>query len=273
MLHGRSIVTETCDEAGPHLITTVETTPAPVNDVVLTPTIHTHLAARALLPTEHLLDAGSMAADVIVTSQQDHQVDLVGPVLPDRNWQAQTPGGLDVSCFAIDWDAQRVTCPAGKTSVRWTPGHDQQGEGQAIIAIQFAAADCAGCPLRARCTQAKTGPRTMKLRPRKQHESLQAARRQSMEAFKELYADRSGIEGTLSQGVRVFGLRYAKYIGLGNPLATYPDCGGDQPCAGGRLGARDPAGHHADLALCRLGGHHALSWSLAMNKPAISSQG
>jgi transposase len=208
-------VTETCDDAGPHLITNVETTPAPVNDVVLTPTIHTHLAARELLPTEHLLDAGYMAADGIVTSQQDHQVDLVGPVLPDSSWQAQSEDGLDVSCFAIDWDAQRVTCPAGKTSVRWTPGHDKQGEGQAIIAIQFAAADCAGCPLRARCTQAKTGPRTMKLRPREQHEALQAARRrQRTDAFKELYADRSGIEGTLSQGVRAFGLRYAKYIGL-----------------------------------------------------------
>jgi transposase len=156
-----------------------------------------------------------MAADVIVASQHDHQVDLVGPVLPDSSWQAQTAEGLDVSCFVIDWAAQQVTCPAGKTSVRWTPGHDNQGDGQAIIAIQFTAADCAVCPLRARCTQAKTGPRTMKLRPREQHEALQAARRrQGTDVFKELYTSRAGIEGTLSQAVRVFGLRHAKYIGL-----------------------------------------------------------
>jgi transposase len=208
-------VTETCDDTGPHLITNVETTSAPVNDVVLTPTIHTHLAARELLPTEHLLDAGYMAADVMVTSQQDHQVELVGPVLPDSSWQAQLPEGLDVSCFAIDWDAQQVTCPAGHRSVRWTPGHDKQGDGQAIIAIQFAPADCAACPLRARCTQAKTGPRTLKIRPREQHEALQAARRRQVtDGFKELYAQRSGIEGTLSQGVRAFGLRHARYLGL-----------------------------------------------------------
>jgi transposase len=29
-----------------------------------------------------------------------------------------------------------------------------------------------------------------------------------------LYAKRAGIEGTLSQGVRVFGLRHCRYIGL-----------------------------------------------------------
>ncbi len=179
------------------------------------PTIHAELAARRLLPHEHLVDAGYVAADVLVASQQEHHVDLIGPPLPDSSWQARTPDGRDRSWFAIDWDAQQVTCPAGKQRVRWTPGHDRQGDGQAIIAIQFDLNDCHDCPLRARCTQAKTGPRTLKLRPREQHEALQAARRrQHTDAFKHLYAQRSGIEGTLSQGIRAFGLRYAKYIGL-----------------------------------------------------------
>ncbi len=207
-------LTETCDDDTPHLITNVETTPATTNDVCMTDTIHVHLAARDLLPQEHLLDTGYMAADVLVTGQQQHQVDLVGPVLGDNSWQARQPDGLDVSCFAIDWDAQHVTCPAGKVSTRWTPGHDEQGAGQAVIAIQFDPQDCRDCPLRPRCTQAKTGPRTMKVRPRDQHMALQTARRRQVtEAFKQLYAGRAGIEGSLSQGVRAFGLRYARYIG------------------------------------------------------------
>ena len=207
-------LTETCDDDTPHLITNVETTPATTNDVCTTETIHTHLAERDLLPREHLLDSGYVAADLLVTSQQDHQVDLVGPVLSDNSWQARQADGLDVSCFAIDWDRQSVTCPAGKSSVRWTPGHDDQGDGQAIVAIQFDHKDCRACPLRPRCTQAKDGPRTMKLRPRDQHEALHVARkRQTTEAFKQLYAARAGIEGTLSQGVRAFGLRHTKYIG------------------------------------------------------------
>lgn len=206
-------LTETCDEERPHLITNVETTPATTNDVGVTDTIHAHLAARHLLPREHLLDTGYVAADVLVTSRR-RAVDVVGPALGDNSWQARQPDGLDVSCFAIDWEAGHVTCPGGKRSVRWTPGHDKQGAGQDLVAVQFDPDDCRGCPLRPRCTQAKTGPRTLRLRPREQHEALQTARRRQLtEAFKQLYAVRAGIEGALSQGVRAFGLRAARYRG------------------------------------------------------------
>ena len=206
-------LTETCDEERPHLITNVETTPATTNDVGVTDTIHAHLAARHLLPREHLLDTGYVAADVLVTSRR-RAVDVVGPALGDNSWQARQPDGLDVSCFAIDWEARHVTCPGGKRSVRWTPGHDKQGAGQDLVAVQFDPDDCRGCPLRPRCTQAKTGPRTLRLRPREQHEALQTARRRQLtEAFKQLYAVRAGIEGALSQEVRAFGLRAARYRG------------------------------------------------------------
>jgi len=65
-------LTETCDDAAPHLITNVETTPATTTDVAMTGTIHTHLAAKGLLPDEHIVDAGFMTADHVVTSQVDH---------------------------------------------------------------------------------------------------------------------------------------------------------------------------------------------------------
>jgi transposase len=207
-------LTETCDEGGPHLITNVETTPATTNDVELTGIIHTHLAAHALLPHEHLVDTGYMDADHLVMSRDTHGVDLVGPVLTDNSWQARSPEGYEIACFAIDWTAHTVTCPQGKVNRRWTPGQDHQGSGQEVIAIQFDPADCAACPVRARCTQAATGPRTMKLRPQAQHDALQTARRyQQTATFKERYAARAGVEGTLSQGVRAFTLRHARYLG------------------------------------------------------------
>jgi len=207
-------LTETGDEASPHLITTVETTPATTTDVELTAIIHPHLAAHDLLPHEHLVDTGYVDADHLVTSRDTHGVELVGPVLADNSWQARSPEGYAISCFAIDWAAQTVTCPHGRVSRRWTPGPDHQGSGQEGIAIQFDLADCVACPSRARCTQAKTGPRTMKLRPQAQHAALQAARhRQQTTAFKERYATRAGVEGTLSQGVRAFPFRQARYLG------------------------------------------------------------
>jgi transposase len=208
-------LTETCDEESPHLITNVETTPATTTDVEVTPVIHTHLAAQGLLPREHLLDTGYIDADHLVTSRLTHTVELVGPVLPDTSWQARSPEGFDVSYFAIDWAAQTITCPQGHRSRRWTPTQDSQPGGQELIAIQFDPAHCAVCPVRTRCTQAKTGPRTMKLRPQPPHEALQAARQcQTTPAFQATYAARAGVEGTLSQGIRACPLRQTRYIGL-----------------------------------------------------------
>ena len=51
--------------------------------------------------------------------------------------------------------------------------------------------------------------------PRREHEALVAAReREHTTEFRRLYAQRRGIEGTISQGVRAFGLRRARYRGL-----------------------------------------------------------
>ena len=55
----------------------------------------------------------------------------------------------------------------------------------------------------------------MGFRPREQYEALQAARqRLKTEEGKLLYNRRAGIEGTISQGVRAFGLRQTRYRGL-----------------------------------------------------------
>ena len=55
----------------------------------------------------------------------------------------------------------------------------------------------------------------MRLHPRAEHEALKAAReRLASEEGRRRYARRAGIEGTLSQGVRAFGLRRSRYHGL-----------------------------------------------------------
>ena len=52
------------------------------------------------------------------------------------------------------------------------------------------------------------------MRPHAEHAALQAARAyQQTPAFKQAYAVRAGVEGTLSQGVAVSGLRRSRYIG------------------------------------------------------------
>jgi transposase len=206
-------VTETCEPDQIHLITNVETTSAVAADVDLTAPIHVGLAAKGLLPGDHLLDAGYVDAQLLVGSQFEHGVRLVGPVRPDVSWQAEANQGFDISHFTIDWEARRVTCPEGKTSTLWKPGHDRWGN--EVIHTEFARRECLACRVRPLCTRATTEGREMTLRPRELHEALQAARREQETAeWKAEYAARAGIEGTLSQGVRGFGLRRCRYVGL-----------------------------------------------------------
>lgn len=204
-------VTETCDPDTPNLITHVETTPATTPDVSVTGKIHEALAKKDLLPGEHLIDAGYPDADHLVTSKKEHDIDLCGPVRQDTSWQACTNQGFDLAHFTINWEAQTVTCPEGKVSQGWSPSRNR---GNDVIHVGFAPKDCKACAQRSQCTQAKVGPRTITLSPKEQHEALQAAReRQTTEEFKQRYAVRAGVEGTISQGIRRCGLRRSRYIG------------------------------------------------------------
>jgi len=62
----------------------------------------------------------------------------------------------------------------------------------------------------------------MTVQPWERHEALQAARQQQeTSAWKTEYAVRAGIEGTISEGVRGFGLRRCRYIGLAKAHLQY----------------------------------------------------
>ena len=53
------------------------------------------------------------------------------------------------------------------------------------------------------------------MQPQALHEALQAARaRETTAEYAARYQKRAGVEGTISQGVRAFGLRRARYVGL-----------------------------------------------------------
>ena len=206
-------LTETCDPHAPHLITHVETTAASTTDVTMTAPIHEALAAKALLPSTHVVDAGYIDATLLVSSPTEHQVDLVGPVRTDVSWQARAGQGYDISAFRVDWEAQTVTCPAGHTNVTWHPRHDRWGN--AVIHVDFHQRHCGPCPYRSVCTHAEREPRELTLKPRAEHEALLTAReRQTTAAWQAQYAARAGIEGTLSQGIRAFVLRQSRYMGF-----------------------------------------------------------
>jgi transposase len=206
-------VSETCEPDTPNVLTNVETTQATLNDSPVVSQVHTHLAERDLLPGEHLVDTGYMSAENLLTSRKEHGVNLIGPLPPEGSWQAQAGQGFDAASFALDWETQQATCPAGHTSRSWVSGEDRHGH--AVVTIGFSSKDCRACPLRTQCTRSKTRPRSLCVRAEAGHEALQEGRkRQSTQAFKAAYKARAGIEGTISQAVRIGDLRRSRYVGL-----------------------------------------------------------
>lgn len=205
-------LTEACDDDLPHLITNVHTTAAPTGDNDALPAIHTALAQTELLPSTHLVDTGYVEAKRLIESREIYGIDLLGPSPGNHRWQFQQGRGFDLSSFQIDWEAKQARCPGGKHSAHWRPATDHRGN--AVVNITFAKSDCSPCPHLTQCTTATSKRRSLSVRVQPLHEALQAARqREQTEAFKEQYKKRAGIEGTISQGVRAFGLRRSRYLG------------------------------------------------------------
>jgi transposase len=205
-------LTESCDEGLPHLISDVHTTAATATDVKQLSAIQDGLAQNGLLPAEQLADSSYVCGSNLVSSHA-RRIDLIGPPYKDNTWQAKTSEGFDVASFSIDWEGKIVTCPRERQSIRWS--ETKTARGRSMIHIDFSSNDCSACPSRSSCTRAKDLPRTLTLQPKEEHEAIQFARkRQKTEEFAAIYSQRAGIEGTVSQGVRAFGLRQARYRGL-----------------------------------------------------------
>ena len=206
-------LTERCEKDTPHLITNVVTTEATVHDVRVVEMIHSDLQEKELLPDDHLLDSAYISADNLVDSEKEHEVNLVGPAPQDKSWQALAGDGFDKSRFVVNWEARSVTCPNGQQSRYWKPGKGRQE--RPLIRIVFHKQDCLSCRDRRRCTRSRAGPRRLTFPLKDQYDALRTAReREQTAAFREQYALRAGVAGTISQAVFALGMRRTRYRGL-----------------------------------------------------------
>ena len=132
------------------------------------------------------------------------------PGYPATGRQEREGRGYGLGDFAIDFDAHTATCPQGKTSTGWI---DTKIDGHPRIHVDFYNAGCPVCPAKPDCTSARY--RGLTLHPREQHEALQRRRReQDTDAWRQRYATRAGIEGTIAQTVNACDARRVRYKGL-----------------------------------------------------------
>lgn len=205
---------ETFDEDLPHLITNVHTTVATTQDVSSTAAIQMALFAKDLPPLLHLVDAGYVDAELLLQSRELYGIELFGPTRKDSSWQHREHGN-DQSAFTVDWENKKATCPNGKQSVGWT-SYVTKPHGYPVAQMRFDKKDCDPCPQRDKCVRSNVGqPRILTLHTQAQTEILQQTRKRvaTEEGLAE-YAQRNGIEGALSQGVRRCDLRHSRYRGL-----------------------------------------------------------
>jgi transposase len=196
-------ITETAEPGGPNFLTDVTTSNASSGDNEALPEIRAQLATLDLLPGEQFVDSGYVSGQQLAQSQA-MGIELVGPPRPDTS-----ANEFKLTNFRIDHAACQAVCPDGKVSVKWR--HHTERDGSRAVQIQFAAATCAVCPLRARCTTSASG-RSLHLN---EHHPLLVARRAEArtEAFRLRMHARPAIEATLSELVRRHGLRRHRYRG------------------------------------------------------------
>jgi len=206
-------VSETCEPTAPHLLTHVHTTAATVHEAQCTTPIQQALLDKELPPREHFVDAAYMSAELLVHSRDEQGIILRGPTRPSQGWQMQVAGAYTFEQFTVDWEQQEVCCPQGKRTASWQ--EHVAPDGHPYIIASFRRQDCHDCPARPLCTQAQHQGRRLRLPPQEEYEALAAARAwYASEEGIERYQRRAGVEGTLSQGVRAFGLRRTRYRGL-----------------------------------------------------------
>jgi transposase len=197
-------VTETEDEAYPHIITDIVATDSNQTDYEELPHIQDRLIQRQCQPGEHYVDAGYMSGPNLAHSR-DLEIDLIGPLPEVITPQERLPDGITQAQFQMDPQKKVVTCPKG-----------HQARNPSLIAntwsFHFPQKVCAACSLHSRCCTGKGG-RTVGMNIH--YDLVQAARfRQKTEAFKKDYHQhRSGVEGSLSALVRGHGMRVSRYIG------------------------------------------------------------
>ena len=206
-------VSETCEPTAPHLLTQVHTTTAAVYEAQCTEPIHEALSEKDMAPLEHFVDGAYISAALLATSRDEHGITRRGPTRPVQGWQAHTDGAYDLQQFTVDWEQRQARCPQGKVSTVWREYSDREGKPYTLV--RFSLQDCRPCHARPLCSRTTDPGRRLHLPSQEPFEALQAARTwYASEEGRQRYQCRAGVEGTLAQGVRAFGLRRTRYRGL-----------------------------------------------------------
>jgi transposase len=211
MRHGRKSASQRFDgrklqvaeEQTSELIVAIEPVPANAGDGRDLMTVIDVVEEQSGVTVERAIVDGAYGTGDNRADCQTQDIDLVSPLAVPHD------AVVSKANFAIDLQANTVTCPHGQTMASYKVIKDAQG--RPVKSFTFDRAGCETCPLFARCVHSKTQGRTVTLH---YHEALlQAARqRQQTTEFKDTYRLRAAVERKIAE-LTQHGSKQARYLG------------------------------------------------------------
>jgi transposase len=199
---------ETVEDKGPGFITAMVTQTAVGSDEAgMTQVLAEQAAMGFEKPKQLYVDAAYISAEALAEAHRE-QRELLGPAVSAR----KPKEGTSVEAFAIDLEKGQAICPAGETNTQLSRIEDRT---HGILEYRFEWSwKCHECAIRNACLGVhQKNHRTVRVNSNFMH--LQARRAlMKTETFQEKMKKRAGIEGTLSEIVRGYGARRARYRGL-----------------------------------------------------------
>ena len=159
-------------------------------------------------PSELYVDGAYTSGQALKEAHEEGR-ELMGPApaSPDRGkvYPAEK--------FKVDLGNRQAVCPAGQISTQCSRLEEKE-TGKVSYRFEWGTVACQGCALRTECVSRGQTHRTVTVG---EHHMFLQGRRGEMqtEAFKQKMKRRNGIEGSVSELVRGYGLRKARYRGQG----------------------------------------------------------
>ena len=191
-----------------NFITAIVTQNAIASDKPGLPAVLAEQASVGLAAPSALYVDGAYVSSQILKDAHDEGREVRGPApaAPDRGKT------FTAEAFDVDVAARSAVCPASQPSTNCSRLEEAK-TGKVNFRFEWNDTLCGACPKRPQCVGATQSHRTLVVG---EHHSFLQARRREMQfpEFKKEMHRRNGIEGTQSELVRGYGLRYARYRGL-----------------------------------------------------------
>lgn len=179
------------------------------DDAGLPATLQKQKALGLGLPSELYTD-GAYISGRAIQEAKEAGWQLVGPAQPSAS-RVRLAKEYRIEAFDISITERKAVCPDGKTSTNCSKLTEEKS-GKVAYRFEFGS-QCHRCPHKAACVPSALPHRTILVGA--YHEELQQRRRdQQSEEFQLRMHQRNAIEGTISELVRGYSLRRARYRGF-----------------------------------------------------------